>query len=80
MSVFKGSAVAIITPFHDDSEKTVNYDAFADFIDYQIANGTDAIVVCGSTGEAATMAPTVRRPRSSSRRRSQGTAQMHCSS
>lgn len=55
MSVFKGSAVAIITPFHDDPEKTVNYDAFADFIDYQIENGTNAIVVCGSTGEAATM-------------------------
>lgn len=55
MSVFKGSAVAIITPFHDDADKTVNYDAFADFIDYQIDNGTDAIVVCGSTGEAATM-------------------------
>lgn len=55
MAVFKGSAVAIVTPFHDDAEKTVNYDAFADFIDYQIEQGTDAIVVCGSTGEAATM-------------------------
>lgn len=55
MSVFKGSAVAIVTPFHDDPDKTVNYDAFADFIDFQIENGTDAIVVCGSTGEAATM-------------------------
>lgn len=55
MSVFKGSAVAIVTPFHDDADRTVNYDAFADFIDFQIENGTDAIVVCGSTGEAATM-------------------------
>lgn len=55
MSVFKGSAVAIVTPFHDDAEKTINYEAFADFIDYQIEQGTDAIVVCGSTGEAATM-------------------------
>ena len=55
MSVFKGAAVAIITPFNDDADQTVNYDAFADFIDYQIDNGTDAIVVAGSTGEAATM-------------------------
>lgn len=54
MSVFKGSAVAIITPFRREDE-SVNYDAFADLIDFQIENGTDAIVVCGSTGEAATM-------------------------
>lgn len=54
MSVFKGSAVAIVTPFKD-SDQSVNYDAFADLIDYQIDHGTDAIVVCGSTGEAATM-------------------------
>lgn len=55
MSVFKGSAVAMVTPFHEDAEQTINYDAFAKFIDFQIANGTDAIVVCGSTGESATM-------------------------
>ncbi len=55
MSVFKGSAVAIITPFHDDAERSINYEAFGEFIDYQIENGTDAIVVCGTTGEAATM-------------------------
>lgn len=55
MSVFKGSAVAIVTPFHDDETMSVNYDAFADLIDDQIERGTDAIVVCGSTGEAATM-------------------------
>lgn len=54
MAVFKGSAVAIVTPFTADGE-AVNYDAFADLIDYQIDHGTDAIVVCGSTGEAATM-------------------------
>ena len=48
MAVFKGSAVAIVTPFKETDE-SVNYD------DYQIDNGTDAIVVCGSTGEAATM-------------------------
>ena len=50
MSVFKGAAVAIITPFHDDADKTINYDVFADLIDYQIEHGTDAIVVCVSTG------------------------------
>ncbi len=54
MAVFTGSAVAIVTPFKE-SDLTINYDAFADIIDYQIENGTDAIVVCGSTGEAATM-------------------------
>ena len=54
MSVFKGSAVAIVTPFKEE-DLSVNYDAFADLIDFQIDHGTDAIVVCGSTGEAATM-------------------------
>lgn len=54
MSVFKGSAVAIVTPFKREDE-SINYEAFADLIDYQIDNGSDAIVVCGSTGEAATM-------------------------
>ena len=54
MSVFKGSAVAIVTPFKKEDE-SINYDAFADIIDYQIDHGSDAIVVCGSTGEAATM-------------------------
>ncbi len=53
MSVFKGSAVAIITPFHAD--ESVNYEAFADLIEFQIAGGTDAIVVCGTTGESATL-------------------------
>ncbi|MBQ4307430.1 MAG: 4-hydroxy-tetrahydrodipicolinate synthase [Lachnospiraceae bacterium] len=54
MSVFKGSAVAIITPFTEDG-RAVNYDVLAEIIDDQIAGGTDAIVICGSTGEAATM-------------------------
>ena len=44
MAVFKGSAVAIVTPFKETDE-SVNYEAFADIIDYQIDNGTDAIVV-----------------------------------
>ena len=54
MSVFKSAGVAIITPFKED-DYSVNYDAFAELIDFQIDNGTDAIIVCGSTGEAATM-------------------------
>lgn len=52
MSLFTGSCVAIITPFTNDG---VNYDAFKKLIDFQIENGTDAILVCGTTGEPATM-------------------------
>lgn len=51
--IFTGAAVAIITPMHEDG--TVNYDEFAKFIDFQIENGTDAIVVCGTTGESSTL-------------------------
>ena len=54
MSIFKGSAVAIITPFTEDGS-AVNYDEFARLIDFQIDNGTDCIVVAGTTGEASTM-------------------------
>ena len=53
MAVFKGAGVAIATPFNQDG--SVNYDEFARLIEYQIANDTDAIIVCGTTGEAATM-------------------------
>ena len=49
---FTGSGVAIITPF--DGDKT-NYEAFGEIIEQQINGGTDAIIVCGTTGEAATM-------------------------
>ena len=49
--IFTGAAVAIITPMNEDG--TVNYDEFAKFIDFQIENGTDAIVVCGTTGESS---------------------------
>ncbi|MBO5999778.1 MAG: 4-hydroxy-tetrahydrodipicolinate synthase [Lachnospiraceae bacterium] len=54
MAVFRGSGVAIVTPFKKD-DLSVNYDAFADIIEDQIEKGSDAIVVCGSTGESATM-------------------------
>ena len=53
MPVFKGAGVAIATPMNKDL--TVNYDEFARLIDFQIANGTDAIIVCGTTGESATL-------------------------
>ncbi|MCL2370854.1 MAG: 4-hydroxy-tetrahydrodipicolinate synthase [Firmicutes bacterium] len=54
MPIFTGSGVAIVTPFND---KGVDYGAFGKLIDYQIKNGTDAIVACGTTGESATMTP-----------------------
>lgn len=53
MSVFKGAGVAIVTPMKANGE--VNYEKFAELIEFQIAGGTDAIVVCGTTGEASTL-------------------------
>ena len=53
MSVFKGAAVAIVTPMFDNGE--VNYPKLGEIIEYQIANKTDAIVICGTTGEASTL-------------------------
>jgi len=50
--LFIGSAVAIVTPFTDDG---VNYSVLEELIEFQIKNGTDAIVACGTTGEASTM-------------------------
>lgn len=51
MSIFKGAGVAITTPFLANGE--VDYDTFRDQIEYQIQNGTGAIIVCGTTGEAS---------------------------
>ena len=53
MAIFTGAGVAIVTPFYDNGE--VNYDRFAQLIEYQIAHKTDAIIVCGTTGEASTL-------------------------
>ena len=53
MSIFKGAAVAIITPFQENRE--INYPKLAEIIDDQIANHTDAIVICGTTGESSTL-------------------------
>lgn len=52
-TIFTGSAVAIVTPMNDDG--SINYDVFAENIEEQISGGTDAIVVCGTTGESAAM-------------------------
>lgn len=52
-TIFTGAAIAIITPMNADG--SVNYDELGRIIDDQIANSTDAIVICGTTGEASTM-------------------------
>lgn len=51
--IFKGSAVALITPFNEDG--TVNYEKLGELVEFHIENSTDAIVVCGTTGEASTL-------------------------
>jgi 4-hydroxy-tetrahydrodipicolinate synthase len=50
--IFKGSCVALVTPFTDDE---VNYEKLEELIEWQIEQGTDAILICGTTGEASTM-------------------------
>ena len=51
--IFTGSGVAIVTPMNADG--SINYDEYGRIIDFQIDNGTDAIVACGTTGESAVM-------------------------
>lgn len=53
MAIFKGAGVAIVTPMNEDG--SVNYEKFGELIEFQIANGTDAIIVCGTTGESSTL-------------------------
>ncbi len=53
MTVYKGSGVAIVTPFKPDG--SVNYECYEKLIEFQIENGTDAIISCGTTGEASTL-------------------------
>ena len=52
MSIFKGSAVAIITPFKEDG---VDFEKLKELLEWHVENKTDAIVICGTTGEASTM-------------------------
>lgn len=53
MAIFTGAGVAIVTPMHADG--SVNFEKLEENIDYQIANGTDSIVICGTTGESSTL-------------------------
>ena len=53
MAIFKGAGVAIVTPMHQDG--SINYDKLDELLDFQISNGTDAIIICGTTGESSTM-------------------------
>ena len=53
MAIFKGAGVAIVTPMTQTGE--VNYPKLAELIEYQIENGTDAIIICGTTGESSTL-------------------------
>lgn len=52
MSIFKGSGVAIVTPF---TETGVDFDKLKELLEWHIKEGTDAIIICGTTGEASTM-------------------------
>lgn len=53
MAIFKGSGVAIVTPMKDNLD--VNYDKLEELVNFHIDNGTDAIIICGTTGESATL-------------------------
>lgn len=53
MAIFKGAGVAIVTPMHEDG--SVNYEKLAELLEEQIAGGTDAIIICGTTGESSTL-------------------------
>ena len=53
MAIFKGAGVAIVTPFHEDG--SIHFEKFAQLVEDQIAGGTDAIIVCGTTGESSTL-------------------------
>lgn len=53
MAIFKGAGVAIITPFTEQNE--VNYESLGKLIEFQIEQGTDCIIICGTTGEASTL-------------------------
>lgn len=53
MSIFTGAGVALITPMNEDG--SVNYNKLEEIIEFQIEGGTDAIIICGTTGEASTL-------------------------
>lgn len=51
--IFQGAGIAILTPMHSDG--TINWEAFGRLIDWQLENSTDALIVCGTTGESPTL-------------------------
>lgn len=53
MAIFKGAGVALVTPMNEDG--SVNFDKVEELVEFHIANGTDAIIACGTTGESATL-------------------------
>lgn len=53
MAIFTGAGVALVTPFNED--ESINYDRLDELIDYHCNSGTDSIIICGTTGESATM-------------------------
>lgn len=53
MAIFTGAGVALVTPFHEDG--AVNYEKLSELIEEQIKQGTDALIICGTTGEASTL-------------------------
>ena len=57
MSIFTGAGVALVTPMHADGSG--NFDKMKELIEFQIANDTDALIICGTTGEASTMSDEV---------------------
>ena len=63
MAIFKGAGVAIVTPMHEDGK--VNYEKLEELLEYQIANSTDAIIICGTTGCLLYTSPSPRDPKTS---------------
>jgi len=53
MTIFEGAGVAIVTPFHENGD--INFGKLEELIDFQLKSSTDAIIICGTTGEASTM-------------------------
>ena len=53
MAIFEGAGVALVTPFYENGD--INFEKLEELIDFQLKNSTDAIIICGTTGEASTM-------------------------
>ena len=53
MAIFRGTGTALVTPMHEDG--TIHYEKLEELLEFQIRGGTDAIIICGTTGETATM-------------------------